>query len=518
MFHLRNSRARALGRWFWLLLLICLGSSVRGQEPSAVEPPAASPTATADPSDEANPPAAAASTAATDVPSATGSAGPTTGDLKIAADTMWVMITGMLVFFMNLGFGCVESGFCRAKNCVNILSKNFVVFAVSTFGFWFIGWGLMFGTSDNEGLKPYVGTKGLLMVGGADNSPATGDSYQGDYPSINWTGVPLSAKFFFQLVFAGTCATIVSGAVAERIKYLSFIVFSLLICVFIYPVVGHWIWGGGWLAARGFFDFAGSTQVHSIGGWAALTGILFLGPRQGKYGPDGKVNGIPGHNMTAAFIGCLVLWFGWFGFNPGSTMAADPTFIADVALSTNLAAAMATLSATTTAWLLLGKPDIGMTLNGCLAGLVAITAPCAFVTPQMSAVIGLIAGVLVVMAVLMFDKLKIDDPVGATSVHLVNGVFGTLCIGLFAHPDLISRGAGLKAGLLYGGGVDQLLIQLTGVVATAVYVLVVSSICWAVIKATMGLRVSPEEEVEGLDHGEHGNEAYHGFVMALGHD
>jgi Amt family ammonium transporter len=325
--------------------------------------------------------------------------------------------------------------------------------------------------------------------------------------------VPLSAKFFFQLVFAGTAATIVSGAVAERIKYLSFIVFSLLMSIFIYPVVGHWIWGGGFLAGQGFFDFAGSTQVHSIGGWAALTGILFLGPRIGKYGADGRVNAIPGHNMLAAFIGCLVLWFGWFGFNPGSTMAADPKFIADVALTTNLAAAMATLSATTTAWMLIGKPDIGMTLNGCLAGLVAITAPCAFVTPEAAAIIGLIAGVLVVAAVFMFDRLRIDDPVGATSVHLVNGVFGTLCIGLFAHPDLIGRGAGLKAGLFYGGGMDQLVVQLTGVVATAIYVVVVSSICWGIIKATMGLRVSAEEETEGLDHGEHGNEAYHGFVM-----
>ena len=222
--------------------------------------------------------------------------------------------------------------------------------------------------------------------------------------------------------------------------------------------------------------------------------------------------------MTAAFIGCLVLWFGWFGFNPGSTMAADPGFIADVALTTNLGAAMATLSATATAWLMLGKPDIGMTLNGCLAGLVAVTAPCAFITPGAAAIIGLIAGVLVVFAVVFFDKLKIDDPVGATSVHLVNGVFGTVCIGLFAHPSLISRGAGLKAGLFYGGGMDQLIVQLTGVVATAVYVLIVSSICWIAIKATMGLRVSAEEEVEGLDQGEHGNEAYHGFVMARGHD
>ncbi len=439
----------------------------------------------------------------------------TTGDLKVAADTVWVMVTGMLVFFMNLGFGCVESGFCRAKNCVNILSKNFIVFAASTLGFWVIGWGLMFGDG-----TPFIGQQGLWFAGGADNSPATAADYKGVYSALNWTGVPLTAKFFFQLVFAGTCATIVSGAVAERIKYLSFIVFTVLMAVCIYPVVGHWVWGGGWLALYdptfGFLDFAGSTQVHSIGGWAALTGILFLGPRIGKYGPDGRVNAIPGHNMTAAFIGCLVLWFGWFGFNPGSTMAADPQFIADVAMVTNLAAAMATLSATATAWLLLKKPDIGMTLNGCLAGLVAITAPCAWVTPFAAAIIGLIAGVLVVLAVMTFDKFKIDDPVGATSVHLVNGVFGTICVGLFAEPGLVkARLAGKEmAGLFYGGGASQLITQLIGVAATAVYVVVVSSICWIAIKAIMGLRVSAEEEIEGLDVGEHGNEAYHGFVLS----
>ncbi|MBL8825424.1 MAG: ammonium transporter [Planctomycetaceae bacterium] len=444
-------------------------------------------------------------------PAAAGPAGPSTADLKVALDTMWVMIAGFMVFFMNLGFGCVESGFCRAKNCVNILSKNFVVFAVSTMGFWAIGFGLMFGNG-----SPFIGQSGLWFASGLDNSPAIGPAYSGDYGALNWTGVPLAAKFFFQLVFAGTAATIVSGAVAERIKYLSFIIFSLLISVFIYPVVGHWIWGGGFLAAGGFFDFAGSTQVHSIGGWCALTGILFLGPRKGKFGPDGKAKAIPGHSMMAAFIGCLVLWFGWFGFNPGSTMAADPGAIADVALTTNLAAAIATITATATSWIILGKPDIGMTLNGCLAGLVAITAPCAFVTPFASVIIGAIAGVLVVLAVLTFDKLKIDDPVGATSVHLVNGVFGTLCVGLFADPKIVGvRIAGAEwGGLFYGKGADQLMIQLKGVGATAIYCLIVSSICWAVIKYTIGLRVKDEEEVEGLDVGEHGNEAYHGFVLA----
>jgi len=441
-------------------------------------------------------------------------AGPSNADLKVMADTMWVMIAGMLVFFMNLGFACVESGLCRAKNCVNILSKNFVVFAVTTIGFYLVGWGLMFGNGSTE----YVGTSGLWALGGADNSPATGSDYSGDYAAISWAGVPIWAKFFFQLVFAGTAATIVSGAVAERIKYHSFIVFSFIMAIAIYPIVGHWIWGGGWLAAKwNFFDFAGSTQVHSIGGWAALIGIILLGPRIGKYARDGRPQAIPGHNMTAATIGCFVLWFGWFGFNPGSTMAADPNAIAEVAVTTNLAAAAATLSATLTCWLLLGKPDIGMTLNGCLAGLVAITAPCAFVTPNASIIIGLIAGVLVVLAVLGFDKLRIDDPVGATSVHLVNGVFGTLAVGLFAEPTRVAARclapANTWSGLFYGGGVSQLIGQFVGVAATAVYVVVVSGVAWLILKHTMGIRVSEAEELEGLDIGEHGNEAYHGFVM-----
>lgn len=432
---------------------------------------------------------------------------------KVAMDTVWVLVTAMLVFFMNLGFACVESGFCRTKNTVNILSKNFIVFAISSIGFWLLGWGLMFG-----GGSSLVGTEGLWMVSGADNSPATGDAYQGAYGALNWTGVPLWAKFFFQLVFCGTAATIVSGAVAERIKYYSFIVFSFIMAMLIYPVVGHWIWGGGWLQTRGFLDFAGSTQVHSIGGWAALVGVIALGPRIGKYGPDGRVNAIPGHSLPLATIGCFVLWFGWFGFNPGSTMAADSPAIAEIVVTTNAAAAAATLSATAVAWLALGKPDLGMTLNGCLAGLVAITAPCAFVSVGSAVVIGLLAGGIVVLGVLLFDRLRCDDPVGALSVHLLNGIFGTLCVGLFATPDRIGRSGNpaAKAGLLYGGGVDQLITQLTGVVACAVYVVVVSAAAWMVLKATMGIRVSAEEEREGLDLGEHGNEAYPYFVASAG--
>jgi Amt family ammonium transporter len=432
---------------------------------------------------------------------------------KCWADTSWTLIAGMLVFFMNLGFACVETGMCRAKNAVNILSKNFIVFAASAVAYWFIGWGLMFGDGN-----AFVGTQGLIMVSGADASPLTGKDYTdagGVYGALNWTGIPLWTKFFFQLVFAGTAATIVSGAVAERIKYGSFILFVLFMGMFIYPVVGHWIWGGGWSALEGFRDFAGSTQVHSIGGWAALAGVIILGPRIGKYGPDGKVNPIPGHSMALGLIGTFVLWFGWFGFNPGSTMGMDAEAIGEIAMTTNMAACAATLTATATAWILMGKPDLGMTLNGCLAGLVAITAPCAFVTVGASVVIGAIAGVIVVLSIIMFDRLKLDDPVGALSVHLVNGVFGTLCVGLFSEPGrLAGRGVmETKGGLFYGGGMTQLILQLKTVAATAGYVLVASFVFWTIVKFTIGMRVTKEEEIGGLDIGEHGQEAYPGFVM-----
>jgi len=418
-------------------------------------------------------------------------------DSKVVVDTLWVMITAMLVFFMNAGFGMLETGLCRAKNAVNILSKNFIVFAVSSLAFWFVGFGLMFGDGN-----PLVGLTGWVL-GGADNSPATGDSYQGVFSALNWTGVPLFAKFFFQLVFAGTAATIVSGAVAERIKFISFIAFSFVLVAVIYPVGGHWAWGGGWLAGRGFADFAGSTVVHSIGGWAALSGVLFLGARTGKYLPGGGVRPIPGHNMGLATLGALILWLGWFGFNPGSTMAADPAAIALVALNTNMAAAAGCLSAAAVAWLAIGKPDLSMILNGTLAGLVAITAPCAYVGVGSSVIIGLIAGVLVVYAVLFFDKVRLDDPVGALSVHLVNGVFGTLAVGLFA----------TDGGLFFGGGVSKLLVQLVGAAAVGAFVFVLSSVVWLTLRATIGIRVSVEEELEGLDAGEHGMEAYAGFVL-----
>jgi Amt family ammonium transporter len=418
-------------------------------------------------------------------------------ETKVAMDTLWVLVTAFLVFFMNAGFALVESGLCRAKNAVNILAKNFIVFAASSLAFWAVGFALMFGNGTD-----FIGLSGWGLHG-TDNSPAMADAYQGVFSALNWTGVPLFAKFFFQLVFAGTAATIVSGAVAERVKFVAFIAFSFILVAFIYPIGGHWAWGGGWLSKMGFVDFAGSTVVHSIGGWAALAGVIVLGPRIGKYLPDGTVKPILPHNMTSATLGALILWLGWFGFNPGSTMAADPAAISLIALNTNMAAAAGCLTATIAAWIMLGKPDLSMILNGTLAGLVAITAPCNVVTPGSSILIGGVAGVLVVYAVLFFDRIKIDDPVGALSVHLVNGMFGTLAVGLFA----------TDGGLFMGGGFDKTITQLVGIGAVGVMTFALSLAAWGLLKVTMGIRVSTEEEVEGLDAGEHGMDAYAGFVQ-----
>lgn len=393
----------------------------------------------------------------------------------------------------------------QGKNTVNILAKNFIVFAISSISFWIIGWGLMYGNGNG-----FAGLEGMLFVSGADNSPAIAEAYKGAYAALNWTGVPLWAKFFFQLVFAGTAATIVSGAVAERIKFHSFIVFSFILVGFLYPVTGYWIWGGGWLQSLGMFDFAGSTVVHSVGGWSALAGVLLLGPRLGKYRSDGSVNPIFGHNMSMVTLGGLVLWFGWFGFNPGSTMGVgDGSAIAHVAVTTNTAASMAILSSTITSWIIQKKPDLSMIINGALAGLVAITAPCAFVSVGASAVIGLIAGVLVVFAVLFFDKIKLDDPVGALSVHLVNGIFGTLAVGLFAKDKITGTATG--NGLFNGGGFKLLASQAIGVVAVGAFTFIAAFIVWYIIKLIMGMKVSREEEIQGLDLGEHGMKAYPDF-------
>lgn len=433
-------------------------------------------------------------------------------ELKVAMDTLWVAIAAFLVFFMNAGFCMLETGFCRQKNAVNVLAKNLIVFALSTVAFWAIGFGLMFGDG-----TPLLGLNGWFL-GGADNSPATADAYQGVFSALSWAGVPLNAKFLFQLVFAGTAATIVSGAVAERIKFVAFLIFSLLLVGIAYPITGHWIWGGGWLAKAGFWDFAGCTVVHSVGGWAALMGAALLGPRLGRYqGADSVA--MPGHNMSIATLGALILWLGWFGFNPGSTMAADPNAISHIALTTNMAGATGCLAATITAWMYLGKPDLSMIINGLLAGLVGVTASCAFVSVASAAIIGIIAGVFVVFAVTFFDRLKIDDPVGATSVHLVCGIWGTLAVGLFSvGPGVYSwygDGLGPARGLLLGGGIGQVIPQVIGIFAVGGLTVLLSTIFWYILKATTGIRVDAEEEYKGLDIGEHGMEAYSGFLKDM---
>ncbi len=415
-------------------------------------------------------------------------------------DTLWVFLAAVLVFFMNLGFASLEAGMARSKNTVNILSKNFIVFAVSSLGFMLLGWGLMFG-----GDNPFLGTQHLFILGESDLS---------FYDDTLTSNVPFWGKFFFQLVFCGTAATIVSGAVAERIKYITFIVFSFVLTLVIYPIVGHWVWGGGWLADLGFLDFAGDTVVHSLGGWAALAGAIVLGPRIGKYDKDGKPRAIPGHNMSLAVIGLFVLWLGWFGFNPGSTMSfQNPADVMHILMTTNTSAIAAVLTATAASWLLLGKPDLGMTINGCLAGLVAITGGCAYISIGNSLLIGAVAGVLVVFAVLFFDRVKVDDPVGATSVHLCCGVFGTLCIGLFAQEGVTTLST--RNGLFYGGGAGLLGTQLLGIAAVGAFVFAASLVLWWVLKKTMGIRVTREEEIAGLDIGEHGNHAYPDFVPAV---
>jgi len=398
--------------------------------------------------------------------------------MSTSIDTIWVLLGAALVFFMQAGFAMVETGFTRAKNAGNIIMKNLMDFAIGTVVFWILGFGIMFGEGGNA------------FIGGFDMFIRGNYATDGGYTSF--------AFVIFQTVFCATAATIVSGAMAERTKFISYCIYSLCISVFVYPISGHWIWGGGWLSELGFHDFAGSTAVHMVGGVAALIGAKILGPRIGKYDKDGNPKAIPGHSLTLGALGCFILWFCWFGFNGCSTVsmmgeAADSA--SKIFVTTNLAAAVATVTTMIFTWLKYGKPDVSMTLNGSLAGLVAITAGCDLVSPTGAAAIGLIAGIAVVLGIEFVDKvLKIDDPVGAIGVHAVNGALGTILTGFFAVDD----------GLLYGNGVHFLLIQCLGVVSVIAWVVVTMIIIFNIINATVGLRVSSHEEIVGLDIEEHG--------------
>ena len=414
----------------------------------------------------------------------------------VAINTVWTLLAAFLVFFMQAGFAMVETGFTRAKNACNIMMKNLMDFSIGSIAFWLVGFGIMFGTSA-FGL---FGTDGFFL---SSADPSTAD------------GLWQFAYWMFQAVFAATAATIVSGSMAERTKFGSYLFYGVFITAFIYPVVGHWIWGGGWLAEKGMIDFAGSTVVHSVGGWAALAGAIMLGPRLGKYNKDGSTNAIPGHNIPLAALGVFILWFGWFGFNAGSTTSGTNLSIAIIAVTTNLSAAAGAMVAMGVTWIKYGKPDLSMALNGALAGLVAITAPCANVSPLSAIIIGAIAGALVVFSIEFIDKvLKVDDPVGAISVHGVCGAFGTLAAGLFAEAAYgDASGMGAVNGLFFGGGVGQFMTQLTGVVAVFFWTFLTALIVFGIAKATIGLRVSDEEQLKGLDIGEHGMEAYAGFQI-----
>lgn len=411
-----------------------------------------------------------------------------------AVNTIWVLIGAALVFFMQAGFSMCEGGFTRAKNTGNILMKNLMDFCIGTPAFWLVGFGLMFGA-------------GNAVVGKFD------PMIRGDYSSILPEGVPLWAFAIFQTVFCATSATIVSGAMAERTKFNAYCIYSAAISLLIYPISGHWIWGGGWLSQMGFHDFAGSTAVHMVGGVCALIGAKILGPRIGKYDRDGKPRAILGHNLTLAALGVFILWFCWFGFNGASTVGMDSDALIETAgrvfFNTNLAAAVACCATLIFTWILYKKPDVSMTYNAALAGLVGITAGCDAVNPAGAAIIGIICGILVVLAVEFFDKAaKIDDPVGAVSVHCVCGAVGTILTGLFA------TGVTTEAGLFYGGGVHLLGVQTLGVLSVAAYVAVVITIVFLAIKHTIGLRADAEDEIAGLDISEHGLlTAYAGFAM-----
>ena len=411
------------------------------------------------------------------------------------ANNLWLLIATILVIFMNAGFAMVEAGMCRSKNAVNILAKNLFVFALAVTSYWFIGYSLMYGGSVADG---------WLYFGGLFFYPTvTADM-------VTDAGLVPTVDFLFQSAFAGTAATIVSGLVAERVKFGEFVVFAVVLTAFIYPIAGSWKWNGGWLDSLGFVDFAGSSIVHSVGAWAGLVGAMLLGPRIGKYS-DGKPQAMPGHNMAIATLGALVLWIGWYGFNPGSQLAMDQ-WVPYVAVTTTLAAAAGAIGATIVSTLTSGKPDLTMIINGILAGLVSITAGCGDMTLAGAWFAGLVGGIIVVFSVAALDAAEIDDPVGAFSVHGVCGVWGTLVIGLWGTAV---QGDGAGMGLFNGGGINLLLVQALGAAAYAIWTLVTCWIAWSIIGGLFGgIRVSEEEETQGLDISEHGMESYPDFASA----
>jgi Amt family ammonium transporter len=413
-------------------------------------------------------------------------------------DNLWLVIAGCLVFLMQAGFAFVEAGLTRAKNLANIMAKNLADMAIGVTMFFIVGYTIAYGSGGSK----WLGGFGDLFFQDSADPDVLFDLSAGLTPATN---------FFFQVVFAATAVTIASGAMAERTKFTTYLVFAAVMTAVIYPVVVHWTWGGGWIAQMSigdavYSDFAGSTIVHLTGAVAAVVGAKMIGPRLGKYGPDGTPRAIPGHNIGYAVVGVLILWFGWFGFNAGSELAAD-VYLSFLAMNTLLAAAAGVLGATTIIWAKTGKADVAMAGNGALAGLVSITAPVGTVTPFWAFVIGLIGGVIVVFAVLAFDSIKIDDPVGAISVHGVCGIWGTLAIGLFAKYDDAFLGRE-DAGLIYGGGLDQLAMQFVMVAIVVAWVGVTSFMLFGVLRSTLGLRVDEEEEVMGLDVAEHGSAGY----------
>ncbi len=413
------------------------------------------------------------------------------GDLSLALDTVWVIVAAVLVIFMQAGFAMLEVGFSRMKNVGSVVAKILVNLAIAALLFWAFGFAFAF--SDGGALNSIIGTKGFFLA-----VPA--DSVKEVYAGLSWTQVPLSAKFLFQVAFCAVSLAIVWGTMLERTKFAVYVIFAVVFAGLIYPLVGHWIWGGGWLGTLGMQDFAGSTVVHLSGAMAALAGTLLLGPRLGKYDDDGNPVTIPGHNMPLAVLGVLILWVGWYGFNPGSTMAATPQ-IADIALTTTLAAAAGVLGAMIMSYIYRRNVDVGMGGNGAVAALVAITAPCAFVAPWASIVIGFLAGVIMYATLVFVDKIGVDDPLGAIAAHGMGGIWGTLSAGLFTTPALAAVG---KPGLFYGGGFHQLGVQALGIVAAGGFVFLSSLLVFAVLKATIGIRVKPEQELDGLDIHEHG--------------